>query len=72
MDVRRGENELVPTTNLVVHDAIANVFDEASQFLPILDVVKEILDVPLFRERGEILESTFQCPIGPYASASAL
>ena len=71
-DVRRGGKKLISNANLVVHDGVANVFDHASEFVCVLDVVEEILDVPLLLQRGQNLKNVFQFPASPRTSGSAL
>jgi len=72
MDVRRGRSEFVLVTDLVVHHNIADIFDQAVQFIRILDVAEETLDLPLFCQLFEFSENVFQSPDDPCLSDSTL
>ena len=57
MDVKHGRNESGLIANLIVHHCIANIFDQTTQFIRILDVVEKAFDPPLIGQRLEFLES---------------
>ena len=69
VDVRREANKLVLVTNLVVHHGVANIFNQANKFVRILDVAEESLDVPLFRQWGQITKNASQFPSSPHSQA---
>ena len=62
MDVRYGQSEFALTTNLIVHHSITDILDQIVQFVRILDVVEETLDLPLLCQRLEFSENVFQPP----------
>jgi hypothetical protein len=69
MDVRHGGSESVLIANLIVHRGIANIFNQATQFIRILEVVEKTLNLPLICQWLEFLENTFQFPDDPFCQA---
>ena len=41
------EDELVLTTNLIIHDCISNVLDQACKLIRILNIGEKTLNIPL-------------------------
>ena len=61
---RHTGSGFVLTTNLIVHHGIADVFDQATQLICILDVVEKSLDLALLRQWLEFLLNLFEFPKG--------
>ena len=59
-------------TNLIVHDGIADVFDQATQFIRIHDIVEEALGLPLAFQLFELVGSFIQFPSNSSLSGSGL
>ena len=72
MDVRHGESESILATNLIVHHGIANIFNQATQFIRVLDVVEEALNLPLLCQWLKLSSNAFQFPNNPRLSDSVL
>ena len=70
--VRHGRSGFVLVTNLIIHHSIADIFDQTIQFVRILDVVEETLDLPLLCQWLEFSENFFQPPNDPCLSDTAL
>jgi hypothetical protein len=72
MDVRDGESEPCPTTNLVFHHCVTNILDETIQHIRVLDVVEETLDLALFFQPPEFSDKGPQFSSQPHPSDSVL
>jgi hypothetical protein len=57
-----------PRTNLIIHQRIADILDQATKPAHILGAVQESRDPPLFFKRDEVLENLIQFPSNPYTS----
>ena len=58
--------------NLIFHHSIADVFDQTTQFIRILDVVEKSLSLPLLCQWLEFSENFFEFPKYPCLSDSDL
>jgi len=68
IDVRHEGNKFTLTTDLVVHYGIMDIPNQTTEFICILDVVKESLNIPLLCQWIEFLENVFQFPNSPFSS----
>ena len=65
-------NEQFANTYLIPHHRIANIFDQTSEFIRILDVGEKALDLPLVFQQLELSENLLQFPSNPSLSDSTL
>ena len=65
-------NKWLANAYLILHHCIANVFDQTSEFVRILDVGEKTLDLSLVDQWLEFSENVSQFPNGPSLSDSVL
>jgi len=68
----RTVNEWFAKAYLILHHRIANIFNQTSQFVRILDVGEKALDHSLVFQRLEFSDNVFQFPNNPSLSDSTL
>ena len=59
-------------TNLIFHHHIADIFDQTTQLIPILDVVEKPFNLPLLCQRLEFSKNFVEFPKDPCLSDSDL
>jgi hypothetical protein len=70
--VRHEHDGFVLITNLIIHHGIADIFNQTTKDICILDVVQETFHPRLFFQWLEFSEDYFQFPNNPFPSDSAL
>ena len=59
-------NKFSLTTNLIVYCSIMNIPNQTTEFVCILNIVKEPLNIPLLCQQIELFENVFQFPTSPF------
>ena len=70
MGILAGGGLRAQCTNLILNQGVADVIDEAAEFLSVLDVLEETLDRALFCQWLEDSGDVFQFPGDPWLSDS--